>query len=80
MSKDSYNELMQEAINNLTGEFETITVIVTRHDFVKDQTERWTFNHGNRYACEGALRESVEDLGSFDFMMFGGSDGEEEEG
>ena len=73
-------ERIQKALALLQDEFDAVAIIATSHDFENNETARYTFSVGNKYAVECIMREAVEDLdmGMHEFIM-GGSNGEEEE-
>lgn len=75
-------ERIKKALAILSEEFDAVAIIATAHDFDKNETARYTFTAGNRYAVEGAIRDAVEDMdmGMYEFIMGGIDNGEEEEG
>lgn len=59
---DSRTERIKKAMALLSEEFDTICIVATRHNFDKDETERYVFNYGNRYAVECSVLEVADSM------------------
>lgn len=72
------NERVKKALQIMSEDFDTICIIATKHSFEKQETERYVYNYGNRYAIECSVQEVADGMGSM--FVFGVGEGDRDDG